>query len=357
MISTGTVIKSGKTRTPITLGPALARGGEGVVFDIQGNSNRVAKVYLQPVTSMKAEKLAALMKMASPQLLTVSAWPEETLLDFHGRIVGFMMPAIRQGRPLHCYITPSDRQRYAPNATFQSLLVVAGNLARAVMSFHQAGVVLSDINFSNFLVLPNGTVRVIDVDSVQIATKAKYRATVAMEEFIPPELQGRRVADNPRTTDHDNFGLSVLIFLLLVQGRHPFSGAGALPIGEAIRQTLHPFQRHRGRTCPFCVLGIKPEEILSEELVSLFKASFGSSGGWLAKDRPSAADWMAALDRHTRSLVVCSANAAHGHSKSSSSCPWCRIEAKGLPALFAPTPRSRLPKPPPPGILARWLGS
>lgn len=344
MIGPGTALKGSKSRMTFVLGSAFARGGEGVVCDVQGNSSKVAKIYSMPMDAVRSEKLSALVKIASPQLLSVSAWPEETLLDGKGVPVGFIMPAVRNGRPLHLYITPSDRQRYAPGATYGALITVAGNLARAVTSFHHAGVVLSDINFSNFLVLPDGTVRVIDCDSVQISSKAKFRATVAMEEFIPPELQGKRVADHARTPDHDNFGLSVLIFLLLVQGRHPFSGNGAMALGEAIRQRLHPFRKSSHANCPFCVLGIQPLEIMSPALREHFLGSF-NGGGMLSANRPTAAHWMAALEAFNRSLVACKANPAHGYSTTAASCPWCRIEAAGKPALFAPTPRSRLPTP------------
>lgn len=345
MIGPGTALKGSKSRTPFVLGSAFARGGEGVVHDVQGNPNKVAKIYSKPMDAVRSEKLAALVQIASPQLLSVSAWPEEALLDAKGMAVGFIMPAVRNGRPLHLYITPSDRHRYAPGATYGSLLVVAGNLARAVMSFHHVGVVLSDINFSNFLVLPNGTVRVIDCDSVQISSKAKFRATVAMEEFIPPELQGKRVADHARTTDHDNFGLSVLIFLLLVQGRHPFSGNGGMPMGEAIGKRLHPFRSSNHATCPFCVLGIQPSEIMSAQLRDHFKNSF-SGGGMFASHRPTATQWMTALEDFGRAMVTCKANPAHGYSTAAANRPWCRIEAAGKPALFAATQRSRLPTPP-----------
>ena len=296
-----------------------------------------------------------MIRLNRPQLVTISAWPQEVLLDVGRKPVGFVMPAVRGGKPLHMFISPSDRQRHAPAATYATLIAVACNLARAVMTFHQAGVVIADINFSNFLVLPNGTVRVIDCDSVQIGNKPKFRSAVAMAEFVPPELQGTRVADNARTPDHDNFGLSVLIFLLLLQGRHPFSGNGGLSLGEAIHQRLHPFGHGRGRTCPFCVLDIKEADILTADVIALFKASF-SGGRWLSGNRPSAVQWMTALDGLAQSLVICGANPAHAYTKTASACPWCRIEAQGKPALFAPTPKSRLVQPPKKGIIASLFG-
>lgn len=358
MIGPGTTLAGAKSRRPYTLGTAIARGGEGTVFHVAGNPALVAKIYARAPDRIRADKLGTLIDMSSPQLRSVSAWPEDMLVDGAGACVGFLMPAIHDGKPLHLFITPSDRAKYAPGLSYADLIGIAANLARAVTTFHCARVIMSDVNFSNFLVRRNGTTCGIDVDGMQIGQAAKFRATVGMEEFIPPELQGKRIADHPRTQNHDNFGLSVLIFLLLVQGRHPYSGNGGLPIGQAIAQRLHAVQKHgRKRTCPFCILQIRAEEILSDEIIGLFKTSFGSAGGVFDKYRPTAGQWQRALDAFARSLVVCGANPSHSYTSKATSCPWCRVEARGMPALFQSTPRSRLPPPPKPSLLGRLFGA
>lgn len=333
------------TRSTYTLGGLIARGGEGAVYSLPSHPAKVAKLYSRGVDQIRSEKLNALIRLNKHQLHTVSAWPEEVIADASGKPVGFVMPTITGGKPLHLFITPSDRLRHAPNAGYADLVGIAANLARAVATFHQAGVVLADINFSNFLVLTDGTVRIIDCDSVQIGSKAKFRSTVAMEEFVPPELQGKRMADVQRTADHDAYGLAVLVFLLLVMGRHPFSGNGALALGQAIAERRHPFGSRHSKTCPFCVLGIQPEEIVSDRIRALFKLAF-DGGGFFSATRPSAIEWERALSDFRSTVSVCRANPAHAFASSARECPWCRIEAAGKPPLFVPTVRSRLPKPP-----------
>ncbi len=332
------------SRQTYSLGSLIARGGEGAVYTLSSHPGRCAKIYSRGVDVIRAEKLQALIKLNRHQLQTASAWPDEMIVDRAKKPVGFAMPAISGGKPLHLYITPSDRQKHAPNATYSKLVAVSANLARAVTTFHQAGVVLADINFSNFLVLPDATVRIIDCDSVQIGSKAKFRSGVAMEEFVPPELQGKRMVHVQRTIDHDNYGLAVLIFLLLAMGRHPCSGNGGTPIGEAIAARMHPFSSKHSKTCPFCVLGIEPLEIMSSEMRALFKKAF-EGGGLLSAPRPSALDWTKAIEEFRSSMVTCSANSTHGYSRTAKDCPWCRIEAQGKPPLFAPTPRARLQPP------------
>lgn len=349
-----TTYKGIASGTHYELGHLIARGGEGSVHELDSHPSKVAKIYTLRVDRVRLEKLNALIKINNQQLQAASAWPEEVLVDASNRPVGFVMPAVTGGKPLHLFITPSDRLQHGARLSYPDLLSIAGNLARAVATFHHFKIVLADINFANFLVLTDGTVRIIDCDSVQLGTKAKFRSVVAMEEFVPPELQGKRMSDVTRTPDHDNYGVAVLIFLLLVMGRHPCSGNGATPIGTAIANRMHPFGSKHSKTCPFCVLGIDPKEIVSDEMRGMFKRAF-NGGGFFSSDRPSAVSWERALAAFRRELTVCKANPAHAHSPAANGCPWCRIEASGRPPLFAPTLASRLPKPAPRGVLQKLL--
>lgn len=337
-----TAYKGIASGTTYILGGLVARGGEGSVYELTSHPGKVAKIYSSPVDRMRLEKLGALIKLDNTRLQASSAWPQEVIADAAKQPVGFVMPAVTGGKPLHLFITPSDRLQHGARLSYPDLVAIAGNLARAVATFHHFKIVLADINFANFLVLTDGTVRIIDCDSVQLGTKAKFRSAVAMEEFVPPELQGKRMSDVTRTPDHDNYGLAVLIFLLLVMGRHPCSGNGATPIGVAIASRMHPFGSKHSKTCPFCVLGIDPKEIVSDEMRGMFKRAF-DGGGYFSSDRPTAIAWERAAASFRHELVTCKANPAHAYAPAAKCCPWCRIEASGRPPLFAPTPASRLP--------------
>lgn len=348
-------IKSGNT---YVLGGLIARGGEGAVYEIASHPGKVAKIYANAVEPVRLEKLGALIKLDNAQLQASSAWPQEVIADANRKPVGFVMPAVTGGKPLHLIITPCDRLQHGARLSYSDLFAIAGNLARAVATFHHFGLVLADINFSNFLVLNDGTVRIIDCDSVQIGTKKKFRSAVAMEEFIPPELQGKPIADVTRTADHDNFGLAVLIFLLLVMGRHPCSGNGGTPMGVAIARRMHPFGSRHSKTCPFCVLGIVPKEIMSEEMRHLFKEAFDGGGFFDWAGRPTAIAWERAIAATRKQLLVCKANPEHAYTAVAEDCPWCRLEKAGRPALFTPTPASRLAPPPrKKHLLASLLGA
>jgi hypothetical protein len=58
--------------------------------------------------------------------------------------------------------------------------------------------------------------------------------------MAPPELQGKRLDQVTRTSNHDSFGMAVLVFNLLFMGRHPFAGKylgrDDMPMDKAIAQ-------------------------------------------------------------------------------------------------------------------------
>jgi DNA-binding helix-hairpin-helix protein with protein kinase domain len=79
----------------ITLDHQLASGGEGSVFTFRNDPTRVAKVYHRPPSAQTVEKLAAMIRLANQNLLSLAAWP--TSLLYHARtrqLAGFVMPRL-----------------------------------------------------------------------------------------------------------------------------------------------------------------------------------------------------------------------------------------------------------------------
>ena len=321
-------------RGTYTLGAEIGRGGQGAVFMLHGHPQLVAKIYLQQLGEGQIAKLQLLVTKSQPSLTEISAWPQE-LLTWPGsrHVIGFVMPAIQRAKPLHTFITPSDRMRIAPNATFKTLMAIGSNIARAVTTFHQTGCVIGDMNWANILILPDGRVRIIDIDSIQIGSKPHLRCPVGMEELTAPELQGGRLARVTRKRGSDDFALAVLIFQLLCVGRHPHSGNGDMPLGKAITKRRHALRRFN-RSSPLHKVGLPPRSFLAPELVVLFRRAFAP---WPWQTRPSAMEWTNALEDGAAILVTCKRNTAHLYPPSVRRCPWCGLEKRRRPSFFTPT--------------------
>ncbi len=80
----------------VSLTTELGKGGEGSVFSVTGVANLVGKIYHQPISADKSEKLRWMASNKNQSLLKVAAWVTDTLHDRpNGKIVGFLMPSVR----------------------------------------------------------------------------------------------------------------------------------------------------------------------------------------------------------------------------------------------------------------------
>lgn len=340
---------SSATRHPIRLfdgsgkevhiGATLGRGGEGAVYEITGSENLVAKLYHQPPSTEKAEKLRSMARLSTPALLEVAAWPTSTLhLTPGGQVAGLAMPRVSEFSEIHQLYSPAHRKVEFPSATWRVLLGAARNTAEAFERIHGAGHVIGDVNQANTVASKKATIKLVDCDSWQVRDGGRiFPCEVGVAHFTPPELQGRSFRGIERTTNHDNFGLAVLIFHLLFVGRHPFagrySGHGDMPLERAIEQFRFAFGREAGK------VGMAPPPLTpsllfaSADVAMLFERAFARDG---VRDgaRPGAHEWRSALDRLLSQIKSCERLQGHWYFSGLAQCPWCQIESIGGPDLF-----------------------
>jgi len=319
------------TGAPLALDPALeiGAGGEARVLGVPGDDALVAKLYREP-TLERARKLARMIE-APPALEggAAVAWPVELLTDLGGgRFAGFLMPRAEGPRIFEFY-NPVSRRRAAPLCDWGRLHRAGVSLAAAFDALHGAGYVVGDVNESNILLSPDdASVTLVDADSFQVRDpvgNVVYRSGVGKAEFTPPELQGARFADVDRTPEHDRFGLAVLLFLLLMEGTHPFAarfeGDGeALPVEERIRRGLYPHARVFDDCKPPRLA--PPIQTLHPGLQALFLRCFAEGQADPAA-RPSAAEWREALVAAEAALRTCEQNPQHRFAAHVPFCPWC----------------------------------
>ena len=93
-----------RARASVRLGHELGRGGEGEVFAVEGQKDRVAKIYSIPPNHLKIQKLLTMAEATTPSLLKIAAWPVDLLSDSKGTVRGFMMPRINARRIFTSFI-------------------------------------------------------------------------------------------------------------------------------------------------------------------------------------------------------------------------------------------------------------
>ena len=321
----------------LILGKQLGRGGEGAVHALTGREDVAAKIYFAKPDQTKSDKLAVMTTLATPELLSLAAWPTETIHGSQGDVLGFVMPKIEGHRPVFELYGPKLRMQWFPKADWRFLVHAAANTARAFAAVHAAGHVIGDVNHGNLVVSANATVRFIDTDSFQvIAGGREWLCEVGVGTHQPPEMQALGSYEGiVRRPNQDNFGLAIILFQLLMLARHPFSGSYVGPgdppdIEGAIRDGRYAFARDSARTQLVPPPSAPPISALSPQVQALFEAAFHPDAG--AQGRPTAAEWLPALDELGTSLRRCGANPGHYHAPGP--CPWCAVEGTAAMQLF-----------------------
>ncbi len=324
---------------------------------MRSHSRYVAKIFHKP-DAEKVGKLHAMIVNPPVDLTRKEhqhisiVWPLALIMS-QGRCIGFVMPYIERSEsfPLLKIYNPQDRESLNTGYTWEYLLSMARNLASMTEELHRNGYVIGDLNESNILVTRRALVTLVDCDSIQVPKELQwwerllfwrrpcFRCTVGKPEYTAPELQGHRFSEINRTPNHDNYALAVIIFLLLMEGRHPYAGVwrgnGKPPTQEqSMRSRDFPYGSSNRFTLPKRAL---PLQTLPPPLQKLMLDCFDRRPWFLLfRKRPTAHDWKCALEYSGNLLVHCSKNYSHVYSGHLKFCPWCRRMQQGLPDPFPP---------------------
>ena len=309
----------------VVVGRELGVGGQGAVHLVDGRPGEVAKVYLKPPSAADVRKLEAQVQACRPDILSVSAWPSALLRTPSGSVQGLIMPLVDPAAytEIHNLFGPASRRKHFPKADWAFLIHVARNVARAFTVIHDETHVVGDVSSRNILVSQQGTLKLIDTDSFQVRSgQTVFPCPVGTAESTPPELQGQAFGAFIRSANHDLFGMAVLIFQLLFQGRHPYSGIhadGSTPTpAEAIKGNKFAYAGSPRSVRP------PPQTLtlsdLPADVAGLFERAFAPS----AASRPTAKEWEQGLAGLSQSLAQCPQDAGHKHVRGKR-CPWCAL--------------------------------
>lgn len=305
------------------IGSQIGVGGEGTVYVIQGRQ-LVAKIYKQVNPEIEG-KLRYMVQHPIPQVMDQygnpilrAAWPLDILYDRNRNFVGYVMPRVETGVELLQIQRGSASaavQAKFPDYSWRLNVVVARNLAASVNALHSCGYVLGDMNCKNYMVNADGSISLLDTDSIDMTdpvTGTHYKCCVGIEEYLPPELQGRYLR-NPAacfTRETDNFALAVHIFQLLMNNYHPFSARQTVQKGSS---SANPrMDRIVAGKCPYLnqysdvtipVGAPRLEDVLPQYMIDAFRNTFdytASNAAQKIQSRTTAQGWLQVLKRLLR---------------------------------------------------------
>ena len=297
--------------------PAIGKGGEGYIYQINGMPNFILKAFFNSKrTKEKERKLLAMLEIPLSNNIDDVVWPRDVVYE-NGKFAGYVMPKISNNKNLNIMYVPSKYNK----GKFIKKIIIARNLCVAINSIHNAGQVCGDFNPNNITVNPyNGIVTLVDTDSYHITERnvnrnRVYRCEVGMPEYLAPEIH-KKLKNNQTlsaaplptfTKQTDLFALAVHIFALLMNGCHPFASAidaNAINLSknsksvaapqpmENIRNGFFPFyMNRRGFTIPKYAPDFNQ---LPEKIRKLFIRAF-VDGHKNPQIRPDTLEWYNAL--------------------------------------------------------------
>lgn len=322
----------------VKLGELINKGGAaGKIYLNADNPNMVAKIFHNKnKSSTNRQKLEAMLHNRPHFPAAVKdginyvqiAWPEALLEDENGFCVGYLMPFIKMSESvsLDHLMQKAIRKKLKLSDNYAYRLFAAYNLASMVTALHKCGHYIVDMKPSNVSVYKsNMMVAMVDCDGFSIqGERGRYPAEFVSEEYIYPEGMEQTCVEMGEA--QDKFALAVIIFKLLNNGIHPFSGmprkndVEMLTIQNRIEQyhyayglwpdtyqAPHPYSIH---------------EYFDKKTLEMFERAFTKGG-----ERPSAYEWQEHLWKLMHSLKTCKKNPDHVYF-TSKGCGLCMMEDK-----------------------------
>ena len=308
----------------ITLGSLLNKGGAaGKIYIDNSHPNSVAKIFHDKNKSETNRKKLEAMLLNKPNIPTIPyegkeyfqiAWPTALLEDDEGFCVGYLMPKIdtEEAISLDYLIQKAVRKKLNLSEKYIDRIFAAYNITSVVAALHACNHYVVDLKPSNvFIYKKTMLVALFDCDGFSINGEehSRYPAEYVSEEYIYPE--GMQQNCEEMGEEQDKFALAVIIFKLLNDGIHPFSGIprkneNMLSIQERIinnhyaygiwpdtYQAPHPYSMH---------------DYFDKKTMSLFERAFVKGN-----ERPTAIEWQNQLEYILKHLKQCKKDANHAY--------------------------------------------
>lgn len=322
----------------VELGELLNKGGAaGKIYLIKNKPECVAKIFHDKSKSENNRKKLEAMLQNKPDIPTISyegkeyiqiAWPFALLEDKTGFCTGYLMPLIdtEQAVSLDHLIQKAVRRRLGLSERYIDRVFAAYNITSVVAALHACGHYIIDLKPSNVSIYKKTMlVALFDCDGFSIRGSGgeHYPAEYVSEEYICPE--DMKITCDKMGEEQDEFALAVIIFKLLNEGIHPFSGTprkkdDMLSIQERIAgyhyaygiwpdtyQQPHPYSIH---------------DYFDKTTMNLFERAFTKGN-----QRPTALEWQNQLEYIWKHSRQCKKNRNHAYF-TSKGCGLCMIDEK-----------------------------
>ncbi|HIP49328.1 MAG TPA: hypothetical protein EYG92_10240 [Lutibacter sp.] len=227
------------------LGKKLGSGGEGDVYEMKNNNAVVIKLYNDHCkTNQRFKKLKRIIKKGITYKESAEkkiAMPLDILMDDSGSFVGYVMPKVN-GKPIKISLFSKDKiEKNYPNLTRKDLVELCIHFLKQIEYLHSKNILIGDINPLNLLIDEKDPriCWIIDTDSFQVD---EFPCPVGTDIFTPPRLQGVNFKNVLRKKEDEYFSMAIMLFMILMPGKHPYSRIGGESPALNIKSKKFPYK-------------------------------------------------------------------------------------------------------------------
>ncbi|WP_135305428.1 protein kinase domain-containing protein [Haloarcula amylovorans] len=294
--------------TLVSVGQKIGSGSQGAVYRLAGNDNSILKIFNDQTRDKKVVKVRTMIDN-EPKDSTYAhqgdwsiIWPQAVVEDPNsGVFLGYEMPYKDLNTAKNAFeyaMTELDWQSSKEEHRYR----VASNLAILVAAIHNEGHAIGDFHHDNILIYEDGSVTLIDCDTLHITDdNTAYPDETYYPRYAPPERRGG--TSLTAVQEADWFGLGVHIFQFLMEGFHPYFAQGPESVDGSMEDSIE------GNRFPYDAekTGIRPPpaapdyEQLPVDIRQLFSESFRHTpekSNWDSPNRPCPIDWIEVFDDH-----------------------------------------------------------
>src|SRR6516225_7660912 len=98
----------------LLLGKQLGKGGEGTVYEVDGDPSIAAKIYHPQIANQRQDKILAITRAKWHTTAPNVAFPIDSLLSASGTFSGFTMRRVGGHKPVHTLYSPTSRKTDFP---------------------------------------------------------------------------------------------------------------------------------------------------------------------------------------------------------------------------------------------------
>lgn len=231
---------------PIETKEVVGTGGEATVYSLKKKNNVLCKVYHKNNNHSDVKnKIEVMIKHKTFQKLQNHpnySLPIIEIFDENKQWIGYAKRNA-EGINLSLLAHPILMKKNFPKIKKVDIVETLIKFLKDVQRLHENEIFIGDYNLSNFLINKKTyDISFIDTDSWQFTYRKKiYRCNVGTADMTPPEHQSVDFKTINRTIESELFSIAVLLFKVLMQGRHPYDQVGGESVLKNISNGLFPY--------------------------------------------------------------------------------------------------------------------